>query len=93
MAGSGAIRLGLGSGIGLLTTRVTVAIGLDEIGPPRPDQGEKPRPLSTVLAPRSGGGGVCWPDSGVGAAHAAHKQSAAEVGAEHGPHLGAEQGL
>jgi hypothetical protein len=32
-------------------------------------------------------------DSGVGAAHAADKQSAAEVGAEHGPHLGQNRGL
>jgi hypothetical protein len=42
MAGSGAIRLRLGSGIGLLSTRATVAIGLDEIGAPRHLLREKP---------------------------------------------------
>ena len=44
--------------------------------------------------PHSGGGRSSREaESGIQATHAADQQSAAEVGAEHGPHLGAEQWL
>ena len=43
--------------------------------------------------PHSGGGRSSREaESGIQPTHAADQQSAAEVGAEHGPHLGAEQG-
>ena len=43
--------------------------------------------------PHSGGGRSSREaESGIQATHAADQKSAAEVGAEHGTHLGAEQG-